>query len=148
MPFSEIYISHDSTSKSSQHIRCLLEKRNKIAQVTRNIDGAQRPKAPVEDYLDEVKSAPIGHQDVIYELEVVDRNRATPDQWRTIGSFLHKNRQSQVEQLKDENGPVLVNWDDGIVAKSEAAAERMIANLEQEMIGSHKDAKSTACVIS
>lgn len=59
----------------------------------------------------------------------MDKARATPDQWNIIGSYLSKNKRSQVEELKGEEGAFLVDWDDGKVLQTEEAVEKLISGM-------------------
>lgn len=98
--------------------------------------------SPAEEYLksassqEKTSSAP-------FELEVVDKRSATTDQWNTIGAYLQKNKRSQVEELKDEEGPLVVDWD-GQVLQSEDAVKSFLDRLPK----SKEDRKSGKCIIA
>jgi hypothetical protein len=69
---------------------------------------------------------------VPFELEIVDRRKATPDQWNTIGSYMNKSKRSQIIQLMDEEGAILVDWDDGQVLQTEDAVQNLLYQFTKE----------------
>lgn len=88
-------------------------------------------KSPAAEYLKTASSALPSHS-APFELEIVDRMRATPDQWNTIGSYLSKNKRSEVEMLKGEEGAILVNWDDGQALQTEDAVQGLLDRLSKQ----------------
>lgn len=107
----------------------------------------QRQTAPARAYLDQAATAIEGEPD--FELEIVDRARATADQWRVIASYLHRPRASQVEALKDEQGPVVVDWDDGEVVQTEQETQTLVDRLAREQAKRNGRAGGrTGCVVS
>jgi hypothetical protein len=45
---------------------------------------------------------------------------------------LSKSKRSQVEQLKDEEGAILVNWDDGQALQTEDAVQNLLSQLAND----------------
>lgn len=129
----KILSSHDTSSPSSQRILTLLQSRVKPAELTsvdRKNNQVEDAKSPAVEYLQSVSSS-LPSQSAPFELEVVDRKRATPDQWNTIGSYLCKNKRSEVEMLKGEKGAILVNWDDGQALQTEDAVQGLLDGLSK-----------------
>lgn len=133
--------SHDASSTTSLSVLNELKARARPPSVIpgpfpagSGAEGSSQDSnhnAPIRKYLDEA-SSPVPTQDALFELDVIDRRRATPDQWRTVGAYLRQSRPSQIEALKDETGPIVVNWDDGEAVQNIDGVRRMIEKLEQE----------------
>jgi hypothetical protein len=132
--------SHDASSPSSQRILSLLQARIKP-------EGHQAStsdlKSPADEYLKSA-SSPINIPNAPFELEVVDKRSATSDQWNTIGAYLQKNRRSQVERLKDEDGAIVVDWD-GQVLQSEGEVNTFLEQLSSKEVD--QKSGSSGCVI-
>lgn len=115
----------------SQNVLRILEARARPASVTLKHDKVDHQgKSPVRQYLDEAASAVT--IDPPFELEVVERTKATPDQWRVIGSYLNRTRQSQLQELREDEGPFVVDWDDGVVIRSESETEQLVNRLSAD----------------
>lgn len=145
---SFLRISHDSRSPVSQKVRRLLEEKARPASVTlKQHDDDAQATSPARRYLDEAASAVT--IDPPFELEIVDRIKATPDQWRVIGSYLNRTRQSQIQELKEDQGPFIVDWDDGVVIRSEEEAKELVSRLSEGNYGrgSKADQTGSLCII-
>lgn len=135
-------LSHDASSPSSQRILSLLQARVRpdalsASGATASASGAapsQDNGSPARKYLDAASSQQ-ATSSAPFELEVLDRSKATSDQWNTIGSFLSKNRRSQVEQLKEEQGPLVVNWEDGQALQTEGEVQTLLDRMSKENAG-------------
>lgn len=143
------YKSHDATSPSSQRILSLLQARARPATASLGDDDVTTNKtqdndnaSPAEEYLKSASSQQ-SNPTAPFELEVVDKRNATSDQWNTIGAYLKKNKRSQVEELKGEEGCLVVDWD-GQVLQSEDAVKNFLDRLPNQT----KDQKgSNGCII-
>lgn len=143
--------SHDASSSVSQRVLKELQARAQAPSIVQGGSGgaqtkdsgsrtatpadeghAEQQPSAAQQYLAKASSAPAGTQDVLFQLDVVDRRRATPDQWRTVGAYLRRTRPSQIEALKDEAGPIVVNWDDGEAVQTVEGTQRLLAKLENE----------------
>lgn len=102
----------------------------------------------VKEYL---KEAATGNadQEPIFELEVVERSKATMDQWKVIASYLEKTKkelkQSKIEALKDEQGPIVVDWDDGLAVQNEEEVKELVKKLIDSQTG--KTTGGNGCII-
>lgn len=114
----------------------ILQSRSKPAseitkdQETRSSNGDEPSR--VKQYLKEAATGNVD-QDPMFELEIVERSKATMDQWKVIASYLEKTKnelkQSRIEALKDENGPIVVDWDDGLAVQNEEEVKELIDKL-------------------
>ncbi|UZJ52042.1 hypothetical protein CBS101457_001362 [Exobasidium rhododendri] len=133
-------IFHDASSPSSQRVLSLLQARVRPSGQQDSVNEEDL-KSPAEMYLrsassqQAVPTAP-------FELEVVDKRGATSDQWNTIGAYLQKNKRSQVEQLKDEEGALVVDWD-GQVLQSEEEVKSFLDRLTKQ----EETQKGSSCII-
>ncbi|PWN36292.1 uncharacterized protein FA14DRAFT_172846 [Meira miltonrushii] len=140
-PFSS---SHDSHSSSSQRILNILQSRSKPASELvsdQNTPPNADEPSRVKQYL---KEAATGNadQEPVFELEVVERSKATMDQWKVIASYLEKTKNelklSRIEALKDEDGPIVVDWDDGLAVQNEEEVKQLVEKLISTQTGKAK----------
>lgn len=150
-------LSHDGQSSSSQRVLNILQSRSNSRSKLKNKEqdkpsNGDQPSR-VKEYLQEAANGKLSDQEPIFELEIVERSKATIDQWKVIGSYLLKNqqndqiKQSQIESLKDQQGPIVVNWDDGLAIEKEEEVKEMINRLVEKNTFQATKAGGTGCVI-
>jgi hypothetical protein len=126
-------VFHDS-SPTSQRVVSLLQSRYKLAPPpipNRETSSSSSSSSPAQAYLDSASSPNQSSSSSPFEIEIVEKRKATRDQWDTIGSYLSKHKRSQVEALKDEEGPLVVDWD-GQVFQTEEAIEKFLDQITKE----------------
>lgn len=107
----------------------------------------ENQQSPANEYLNSASSQQ-STSTAPFELEILDRAKATSDQWNTIGSYLAKNKRSQVEELKDEQGAIVVNWEDGQALQTEESVQALIDRLSKEgNRGAERERGSSSCAI-
>ena len=100
-----------------------------------------------------LKEAATGNadQEPAFELEIVERSKATMDQWKVIASYLEKTKnelkQSRIEALKDEQGPIVVDWDDGLALQNEDEVKRLVDQLVEKNASLTGKRGGNGCII-
>lgn len=94
-------------------------------------------------------------EEPLFDLEVrsLPHERPTAEQWNLIGEYLHHKpqRRSEIERLKDESGPFVVDWDGGVVERDEQGVKALLDRLQSEQAsssGSRGKGNDWGCVIA
>lgn len=109
----------------------------------------QAPKGPAREYLDRATEHEL--DDPLFELEVrsLPGERPTAEQWNLMGEYLDKRRRTDVELLKGEPGPFVVDWEGGAVERDEEGVKKLLDRLQKEQESGNKgNGAGSGCIIS